>query len=292
MLISENRQFWDSAEAWSQDGEEWSAWWGTSHAQWSGCLLPRIFPFLNGRILEIGPGRGRWTRFLQSYCSSLIGIDLSQTCVERCIERFSCNPHLQFQANDGLTLPMIESASIDFAFSFDSLVHAESDVMSSYANELARVLKPGAVAFLHHSNLDAVRRRSVLDRLKRRLSRLPCDYHLRATSMSAEKMRAFVESAGMTCAQQELVPWGRGWPLMIDCMSTIVNAPGHQCYVIRNQRFMEEAAAIKHNLIISLRVENIRSREEPGGPMPFSQSPSLGASSEAEIPAELPARPR
>jgi hypothetical protein len=108
--------------------------------------------------------------------------------------------------------------------------------------------------------------------------------------MSAEKMRTFVEGAGMSCAQQELVPWGTGWPLMIDCMSTIVNAPGHQCYVIRNARFMEEAAAIKHNF--SLRAGNIRAREETGGPLPFSQSPSLGALSEAKIPAELPARPR
>jgi hypothetical protein len=77
---------------------------------------------------------------------------------------------------------------------------------------------------------------------------------------------------------------------MIDCMSTIVNAPGHQCYVIRNPRFMEEAAAIKHNF--SLRAGNIRAREETGGPLPFSQSPSLGALSEAKIPAELPAPPR
>ena len=103
---------------------------------------------------------------------------------------------------------MIEDGSIDFAFSFDSLVHAEADVMSSYANELARVLKPGGCAFLHHSNLDAVRSRSVLDKVKQRLSRLPFDQRWRAPSMSAEKMRAFVEAAGMTCIQQEIVPLG------------------------------------------------------------------------------------
>ena len=110
MLICENRQFWDSAEAWSQNGEEWSEWWGTSQAQWFGCLLPRIFPFLNGRILEIGPGRGRWTHFLQPHCSSLIGVDLAQTCVERCIERFNCYPNLRFEVNDGLTLPMTKAS--------------------------------------------------------------------------------------------------------------------------------------------------------------------------------------
>jgi SAM-dependent methyltransferase len=282
MLIYENRQFWDSAEAWLQNGEEWSEWWGTSDAQWFGCLLPRIFPFLDGRILEIGSGRGRWTRFLQPHCSSLIGVDVAQTCIKRCIERFSHYPNLQFEANDGLTLPMIESASIDFAFSFDSLVHAESDVMFSYAHELARVLKPSGAAFLHHSNLDAVRRRSMLDKVKSRLAHRPFNPHLRAASMSAKKMRTFVEGAGMSCAQQELVPWGAGWPLMIDCMSTIVNAHGYQCKVISNPRFMEEAAAIKHNF--SLRAGNIRAREQTAGSIPLSQSPSLGALSEARIP--------
>jgi SAM-dependent methyltransferase len=256
--VSENRQRFGGADDWSQEGDEWSEYWGTAHAQWVGCLLPRVFPFLKGRILEIAPGHGRWTQFLQAHCTSLIGVDLAQVCVERCTERFGHYPNLEFKVNDGLTFPMIENGSIDFAFSFDSLVHAESDVMSSYANELARVLKPGGFAFLHHSNLDAVRRRSVLDKIKRRLSRLPFDQHWRAPSMSAEKMRAFVEGAGMMCVQQEIVPWGTGWPLMIDCMSTIVNTPGTQCHVVRNPRFMEEAAAIKR--ISSLRLDGCASR--------------------------------
>jgi SAM-dependent methyltransferase len=243
--IYENRQQWDRVYAWSQEGDEWSESWGTVHAQWVGCLLPRVFPFLKGRILEIAPGYGRWTQFLQPHCSSLIGIDLAQGCVERCAERFGHHPNLEFKVNDGLTFPTIENGSIDFAFSFEALVHAESDVMSSYANELARVLKPGGVAFIHHSNLNAVRRRSVIDKIKRRLARVPLSYHWRALSMSAEKMRTFVERAGMMCVQQEIIPWGTGWPFMIDCMSTIVNSPGNRCHVVRNPRFMEEAAAIQ-----------------------------------------------
>ncbi len=243
--ISKNRQLWDGSYAWSREGDEWSEDWGTAHAQWNGCLFPRVFPFLKGRILEIAPGHGRWTQFLRAHCVSLIGVDLTPSCVERCTERFGHYPNLEFKVNDGLTFPMIKNGSIDFAFSFDSLVHVESDVMFSYVNELSRVLRPGGVAFLHHSNLDAVRHLSVLDKIKLRLSRLHFSHHLRAPSMSAEKMRTFVEGAGMMCVQQEIVPWGTGYPLMIDCMSTIVNNSGNQCRVVRNPRFMEEAAAIK-----------------------------------------------
>ena len=173
--VSKNEQLWVDHH-WSQAGDEWSEWWGTARTQWVGCLLPRVFPFLNGRILEIAPGYGRWTQFLQAHCTSLIGIDLTPACVERCTERFAQNPNLEFRVNDGLTFPMVENGSVDFAFSFDSLVHAESDVLASYAKELARVLKPGGVAFIHHSNLEAVSRSSVsyLARtVRQRLLRLP-----------------------------------------------------------------------------------------------------------------------
>ena len=259
--ISRNKEAWQRTWDWSQDGDEWSEPWGTAHAQWVGCVLPRIFPFLNGRILEIAPGHGRWTQFLQAYCESLIGIDLAEGCVERCAQRFSQYPNLEFKVNDGLTFPMIENGSIDFAFSFDSLVHAESAVLSSYVNELARVLKPNGVAFLHHSNLGAVRR-SVLykvRRLKRALLHFTFAHpnrEWRAPSMSAEKMRTFVKDAGMMCVQQEIIPWATGWPWMIDCMSTIVNTPGDQCHVLKNPRFMEEVAAIKR--ISSLRAGDIQ----------------------------------
>lgn len=246
--VSKNEQLWVDHH-WSQAGDEWSEWWGTARTQWVGCLLPRVFPFLNGRILEIAPGYGRWTQFLQAHCTSLIGIDLTPACVERCTERFAQNPNLEFRVNDGLTFPMVENGSVDFAFSFDSLVHAESDVLASYAKELARVLKPGGVAFIHHSNLEAVSRSSVsyLARtVRQRLLRLPrMTPHWRAASMSAKKMRAFAQNAGMSCVQQEIIPWGQGRTWMIDCISTIVNTPGQPCQVVGNPRFMEEAAAIK-----------------------------------------------
>jgi SAM-dependent methyltransferase len=242
--ITDNKRSWDASYGWPQAGDEWSGSWGSPRAQWEGCLLPRIFPFLGGRILEIGPGYGRWTEFLQTHCSSLIGVDVAPSCIEHCKQRFRDHKNLEFWFNDGLTLPMLADKSIDFAFSFDSLVHAESDAISSYVSELARVLKPGGVAFIHHSNLGAVRR-SLWNRLKGRMSGRPFYQHWRADSMSAGKMREFAVRSGMSCLQQELVPWGNGWPMLIDCMSIVINRSGKDCVLIENHRFMEEAAAIK-----------------------------------------------
>lgn len=246
--LSENKRAWDETYDWSLGGDEWSEFWGTPKAQWAGCIYPRVFPFLGGCILEIAPGYGRWTEFLAKFCESLIGIDLAAVCVATSRERFRSDPRLQFEVGDGLHLPTVADASVDFAFSFDSLVHAESDVLESYALELARVLKPNAVAFLHHSNFAAaLSDRSIMERVKRRLSGVPISFEAwRAQSMSAKLMRAFADRAGMSCVQQELIPWGNiGYPVLIDCMSTIVNAPGRPCTVIENRRFMEEASAIK-----------------------------------------------
>jgi len=242
--VTENDKFWGQDYNWPSAGDEWSELWGSAQAQWAGTLFPRIFPFLHGRFLEIAPGHGRWTQFLAERCESLIGIDLAQSCVEHCRKRFAGLPHIEFHANDGMVFPMVGGGSIDFAFSFDSLVHAESDVIQSYVKELARVLKPGAAAFLHHSNLGGVRR-SLWDKVKRRISGQPYHQHWRALTVSAAQVREFTERCGMSCIQQELVPWGMGWPLLIDCMTTVVNRPGVPCVVFENHRFMQEAAAIK-----------------------------------------------
>jgi len=63
--------------------------------------------------------------------------------------------------------------------------------------------------------------------------------------MSAARMREFVSRSGMACVQQEIIPW-LGVPALIDCMTTLVNAARQEeCVIVRNPRFMEEAAVIK-----------------------------------------------
>ena len=53
---------------------------------------------------------------------------------------------------------MIEDGSVDFAFSFDSLVHADAEVVTGYLRELERTLASEGVGFVHHSNAGRYRR--------------------------------------------------------------------------------------------------------------------------------------
>jgi ubiquinone/menaquinone biosynthesis C-methylase UbiE len=254
--VADNVAMWDRWYDWPAGGEEWSAAWGGSEAQWHGTLLPRIGGFLPAStILEIAPGFGRWTHYLREHCDRLVLVDLSTRCIDACRHRFAGDDRIAYHVNDGRSLPGIEDASVDFAFSYDSLVHAEADVLASYLRELARVLTPEGIAFLHHSNAgeyrrtyEAVRRgpRALRTRLVERgwLDRL----HRRALSVNAESFRASCEAAGLRCVTQELVNWGGR--RLIDCFSTVVPAAAaaRPTTVVRNHGFMDEAARVRARL--------------------------------------------
>jgi SAM-dependent methyltransferase len=252
--VADNRAMWDEWYERRDRGEEWSAAWGGSEAQWQGTILPRIERFLPARtILEIAPGFGRWTHYLRERCDRLVLVDLSERCIEACRERFAGDGRVAYHVNDGRSLPMIEDSSVDFAFTFDSLVHAEADVLEEYTRELARVLAPGGAAFVHHSNAGEYRRyfearrylpRAVRERLieKGLLDRL----HRRALSVTAADFAAFCEAVGLFCTTQEIVNWGG--TRLIDCFSTVVRASASRdgpTKIIRNPGFMAEAEAVR-----------------------------------------------
>ena len=62
--------------------------------------------------------------------------------------------HISYYVNDGQSVDMIEDSSIDFVFSFDSLVHADTKTLEAYLKQLAVKLKPNGIGFIHHSNLN------------------------------------------------------------------------------------------------------------------------------------------
>lgn len=161
--IEQNRAAWGAAR-WGHAGDKWSSEWGTVHMQWYGSLLPRIASFVPApTILEIAPGFGRWTAYLKNLCQRLIIVDLNAQCIEGCRDRFAAESHISYFVNDGTSLDMVEDCSIDFIFSYDSLVHAEDAVLRGYAAQFARKLRPEGVAFIHHSNLGSFRRRVAVE---------------------------------------------------------------------------------------------------------------------------------
>ena len=243
--IEDNKTKWDGMYTWANGGDEWSAPWGGPFMQWYGTILPRIKSHVpTNSILEIACGYGRWTQYLKGLCKHLTVIDLSAECVQACRQRFSECSHIEYHENDGKSLDMIPDASVDFVFSFDSLVRANEAVMEAYLCQLPRILNEDGVAFIHHSNLGdyysryaRIRRIPNLEGLLTRLGLLERKRHGRDFSVNAKKVEALAEKYGLRCISQEIIRW-RTKKMFIDCMSTIVR---RNSSLVRNNRILKNA---------------------------------------------------
>ena len=239
--VSANERFWND-HGWRRGGDRWSRDWGGPDYHWSGMLYPRLHEFLPaGTIVEIAPGYGRWTQYLVQLCDRLIGVDLAIKCVEACRERFADQPHASFHKNDGLSLEMVPDGEVDLAFSFDSLVHCEGDVVESYIRELSRKLSPHGVAFFHHSNLAEYR--------DPQTGELPFEADgWRGLTMGAREFPRFCREAGLVCIGQELVRWEEGEHWFRDCFSMLTRPESRfarENEVVENPDYPTQAAAMK-----------------------------------------------
>jgi len=208
--LEENLNHWSNYD-WARHSEEWSAAWGGTEFLWWGTIFPRIHAFVPTQsILEIGPGFGRCTEYLKEICRHLAVVDLTERCIAACRQRFASSSHLTYWVNNGKSLDMIADDSIDFVFSYDSLIHAESDVIAAYLAQLPRKLKRNGVGFIHHSNVGVY--------LDPQTGRLPFEnVHWRAESMTAKRFQEYCEEAGLQCIGQELISY-RGTNVT-DCFS-------------------------------------------------------------------------
>ncbi len=250
-----NKWTWDNDYKWTGRGEEWSKAWGGSEAQWFGCLYPRLHRFLPvGNLLEIAPGFGRWTSYLLEYVRGrYTGVDLSQSCVEYCKERFSGSSNTAFLVNDGLSLDSVEDGLFDFVFSFDSLVHANLVVHQTYIPQILRKLTPNGVAFIHHSNWA-------------QSGSIKANVHCRAEDVSAAAYAEIVKQAGGHVMLQECLNWGTEEKIdafTLFCVADRDVLP--EMVVIENSDFMREAHIIRE---IQSRYTKITCATDSGASLP------------------------
>lgn len=259
-----NRSFWARYQ-WPQNGDEWSLAFGGTEAMWTGMILPRIRPFVPCQhILEIAPGHGRCTQYLRRMCRRLTIVDIVPECIEACRRRFGDDKRMVFAVNDGRSLDMVRDSSIDFAFTWDSLVHVEHETIRAYLGELARKLRPGGYGFIHHSNLGVHPPEQIdaLDPAK--------DLHGRRPSMTAAKFREDCKAVGLRCLTQEIVPWGSG-ALWLDAFSLFVRdeANAHlEPLVVERKDWVAEIENIRRNARLYRRV-----RIDPATQLPVAAAP-------------------
>jgi hypothetical protein len=130
---------------------------------------------------------------------------------------------------------MIPDQSIDFVFSFDSLVHADSEALHTYIPQIIRKLTAKGAAFLHHSNLG-------------RNGGCVGPTHWRDPSVSAEFIQTEVDAAEGQLLRQEIITWASTEHL--DCISLLSKKNAYDIApdVVVNTKFMDEARYIREYL--------------------------------------------
>jgi trans-aconitate methyltransferase len=106
------------------------------------------------RVLEIGPGGGRYTtELIKAVGLERVEVaDCSQEMIDRCLGRFGIN--LRAYKTDGKTLDTVKpSAPYNFVFSYDVFCHIDLYDISQLLKQLTTLVDKEAVMVVHHSDV-------------------------------------------------------------------------------------------------------------------------------------------
>ncbi len=192
--VEQNRDIWNNYD-WSQRGEEWSPREAGRHeidsTTWKKDLLDQMmFRYIkpNSVILEIGPGAGRWTQYLQPLANQLIIVDTTPKCLEICKQRFSDKTNIDYKLMESDNIDFISSDSVDHVWSYDVFVHINPSDIDQYMRNFARVLKRGGIGIIHHAGGKYISYKEEKKGFR--------------SKMTAETFKTMVESANMKVIEQ------------------------------------------------------------------------------------------
>jgi SAM-dependent methyltransferase len=101
-------------------------------------------PARESHAVEIGCGVGRMTEWIVRDFGFVDALDISPVMIEEARRRLGHLPNVAFHAGNGRDLTPLADGLADLVFSYIVFQHIPSrDVIESYADEAARVLKPG-----------------------------------------------------------------------------------------------------------------------------------------------------
>ncbi len=111
-----------------------------------------VVPYVNREqvAVEIGPGGGRWTRYLLGF-RELYVVDYHAELLQELKRNFN-RPNMRFVQNNGTDFPGIAQGLVDFLFSFGCFVHLDVHLIEAYLKNIRQILKPGGNAVIQYSD--------------------------------------------------------------------------------------------------------------------------------------------
>jgi SAM-dependent methyltransferase len=117
------------------------------HATYLRCIRPYVTE--RTRVLEIGPGRGAWTRcFIERNAAEVWALDAlsaEHNGFWEYVGRRRGIRYFQVETND---CAMVPDDSIDYFFSFGTFCHLSPQVIGNYMKSVFAKMRPGAIGFL------------------------------------------------------------------------------------------------------------------------------------------------
>jgi len=99
-------------------------------------LIPYVAP--DRTVLEIGPGGGRWPRYMRD-AKRIIAVDYHEEILDELKKNIRWE-NITFVRNHGDDFPDIAPNSVDFVFSFGTFVHLDTDIIDHYLAALKPLL--------------------------------------------------------------------------------------------------------------------------------------------------------
>ena len=117
------------------------------------CIRPYVGP--KTVALEIGPGRGAWSRaILSRHCARLYAVDVAPAEHTHFWDYVGRDERVSYLVAENFELSDIPNASIDFLFSFGVFCHLRPQMCESYIQSLSRKMKTQANGFLMYADFD------------------------------------------------------------------------------------------------------------------------------------------
>lgn len=113
-------------------------------------LLPYVDPAKAG--LEIGPGGGRWTRYMLGF-QRLYVVDYHAELLAELRRNFG-HANIVEILNNGTDFPGVPAAAVDFVFSFGVFVHLDFDLIRAYLANLRDVVHAGTQIIIQYADKD------------------------------------------------------------------------------------------------------------------------------------------
>jgi ubiquinone/menaquinone biosynthesis C-methylase UbiE len=199
------KQDWAAAAYYDiAESESWPFWA-------DGPPFERMFRTLDlTNVIELGCGHGRHAARIRDSAGfgRITLVDVNQSNIAFCRRRFAGDSRFVFLVNSGSDLATLPSGRFSSLFCYDSMVHFECDDVLSYLTETFRVLQPGALALLHHSNYD------------QKPGADYCDNPHWRNFMSASLLAHTAMRRGFRIVEQQLVDWGGVSAL--DCVTLLL----------------------------------------------------------------------